>query len=92
MDNEKRKIYYQQHKEEIKEKEKVYREANKKKINENRKLYREQNRDKIIEQLKKHCEEILMQCPCGRRYQNVETKRTRHLQTKLHQKYLESKN
>ena len=91
MDNERRKIYYQEHKEEIKEKEKVYRKANKEKINENRKLYREQNRDKIIEQLKKHREETLIQCPCGGRYQNVETKKTRHLQTKLHQKYLETK-
>ena len=85
--NEKR----EQNKEKIKEREKMYRENNKEKIHEKNKRYIENNREKIIQQKKIYREKISIKCECGGRYVDIESSKLRHFQTKLHQKYLETK-
>ena len=77
---EKIKQYYEDNKDKIKQ----YRENNKEKIIKQRKEYREDNKDKIRKNKNKK-----INCECGGRY--IINNKSRHLKTKKHINYLNSK-
>jgi len=54
--SEKKKIYYKDNKDQIKEQKKIYHEKNKEQINEKKKIYREKNKEQISEKHKIYCE------------------------------------
>ena len=89
------KEYYKDEKKNFCYKGKIYRENNKAKIAVKMKEYREKNKEKIAIKDKKYREKnkaILTEkfnCLCGGRYTRQD--KSRHLKTKLHQKYLNEK-
>lgn len=77
-------IYYQKNRERIKERVKQYADNNKEKIKEANKCYREKNNEKIKAHKSQKCE-----CICGGHY--IHCHKARHLRTKKHQDYINSK-
>lgn len=90
------KQYSQQHKKEIAEKQKEYREKNKDKLSEQKKIYREEHKEEAKELQKawreankekiKQQKSQVINCECGSQY--TFGNKHRHLQTKIHLKYI----
>jgi len=77
-------IYQQEHKEEIKEKQSIYRQEHKDELKAKQTLYRQEHKEEI-----KGYKAILYTCECGRSLRIND--KARHQRTKKHQKYLKSK-
>jgi glucosamine 6-phosphate synthetase-like amidotransferase/phosphosugar isomerase protein len=79
-----RKEYYEENKVEISEQKKLYREDNKQKISEQQKQKYERTKEKILERQSAICV-----CECGANYTHGH--KMRHLQSRNHRQFIESK-
>ena len=99
-------IYYQYHKEEIKQRKKERYEQNKEEIDMKSKEYRDKHKDEIKERRQHHIEQnreefnktrrkyvqsVTIKCECGSTYRNVPSKRNSHLQSNKHKTFEQSK-
>ena len=79
-----KKEYYNDNKNKILEKAKEYYNDNKKEISENKKEYYEANKQQIL-----NIKKIRVVCECGKEY--TTGNKSKHIKTKKHIKYIESK-
>lgn len=79
--SQRQKEYWNGNKDKLKEYQKEYREANKEMISQRKKEYQEQNKETL-----KARNAVKYACECGGHY--IHNHKQRHLQTKLHQEYI----
>ena len=90
---ESQKEYHEANKEVINKNRKISREENKEKIKTQKKIYREKYKDEINKKQKEKRlkKDIRIECECGMKLKLLTSKTKKHLNSKIHLKYIEDK-
>ena len=90
---ESQKEYHEANKEVINKNRKISREENKEKIKKQKKIYREKYKDEINKKQKEKRlkKDIRIECECGMKLKLLTSKTKKHLNSKIHLKYIEDK-